>query len=124
MHVVVVASVASVLSPPWTIGGYLERSPSSGGGDDENLDDDLHFGCGSDDSVGDGFDTDDGDGNEGDGDDGKHPWDFHFPLAFASACASSTSDVQCHGTRSEVASVVVGVFVVICVFTMSVTSPP
>jgi hypothetical protein len=36
-------------------------------------------------SGGDGFNTDDGDGNEDDGNDG--------PLAFVSACASSTSDV-------------------------------
>ncbi len=123
MHVVVFASVASVLSPPRTIGGYLDQSPALGGGDDETFDDDLHFGCDNDDSVGDGSDIDDGDGNEDDGDDSFNLWDFHFPLAFASACASSTSDVQCHGTCSEVASVVVGVFIVICVFIMSVTSP-
>ena len=92
--------------------------PASGGGDEGTFDDDLRFGCDDDDSVGDGFDTDDDDCNEDDGDDSFNLW------ASASACASSTSDVQCQGTRSGVASVVVGVFVVICVFTASVMSPP
>ena len=62
--------------------------------------------------------------NFGDDDD-DNLWDFHVPLAFASARASSTSDVQCDGTCGEVASVVMGVFVVIpCVFIVSVASPP
>ena len=94
--------------------------PASGGGDGRTFDDDLRFCCDDDDSVGDGCDTDDGDGNDDDGDDSFNLW------ASAIACASSTSDVQCQGTRSGVASVVVGVFVVIFVFTMSVMSisPP
>ena len=93
MDIVVVAFIASVLSPPWAINKYMQQLPASGGGDEGTFDDDLRFGCDDDDSVGDGFDTDDDDCNEDDGDDSFNFWDFHIPLAFASACTSSTSDV-------------------------------